>query len=41
MLQEVLQTTPVNTQKKQDTHGKQLASDCCDNQTRTNGSLLV
>jgi hypothetical protein len=41
MLHEFLQTTPVNTQEKQDTHGKQLVSDCCDNQTRTDASMLV
>jgi hypothetical protein len=31
----------VNTQEKQDTHGKQLVSDCCENQTRTDASVLV
>jgi hypothetical protein len=41
MLHEFLQTTPVNTQEKQDTHGKHLVSDCCENQTRTNASVLV
>jgi hypothetical protein len=41
MLQEFVQTIPANTQEKQDTHGKQRVSDCCENQTRIDASVLV
>jgi hypothetical protein len=41
MLLELFQTTAMNTQEKQDTHGKQLVSDRCKNKTRTDASVLV
>jgi uncharacterized RDD family membrane protein YckC len=41
MLLDIFQTTTVNTKQKQDTHGMRLANDRCDNQTRSDASVLV
>ncbi len=41
MLLEIFQTPTVNTKQKQDTYGMPLHDDRCDNQTRSDASVLV
>ena len=41
MLLEIFQTPTVNTKQKQDTYGMLLHDDRCDNQTRSDASVLV
>ncbi len=40
MLLEIFQTTTVNTKQKQDTYGMRLDDNRCDNQTRSDASVI-